>query len=394
MVLGVIAALTLLVWSDFLLGRKAHRAKLHTDKFPVRKSNLHIFNQGPRLFEDLFSEIKRATQHVHILFYIVKNDEISGEFLSILKMKAGEGIEVRLLIDWIGSRISRKAVKQLKEAGVQFAYCNVPKLPFLFHSCQVRNHRKITVIDGKIGYFGGFNIGKEYIDQDCYLSPWRDYHLKVTGEGVQDLQKEFLQDWHEGAKIDLVDNRSYFPLLEEGKVRQQFVPSKGVFLEDILSTMIRKAETSITIGTPYFVPSRKIMEDLLAALKRGVSLTILTPFKSDHPLVKEASYYYLRPLLKHGATVYQYLNGFYHAKVMVIDDTLCDIGTANFDNRSFFINYELNCLIYDKLFIRKVMSILQKDFLDSRKMAISELTTFNPFRTLRETAARTISFFL
>jgi cardiolipin synthase A/B len=388
--IAIIAGLVLWVYADFTLGRKKHLASAKTNTLPVRESNLAIFAEGPKLFDDLFSELKNAKQHIHILFYIVQDDKISQEFLSILKQKVKDGVEVRLMVDWVGSGLKRKTIKSLKASGVEFAYSQMPKLPFLFYSSQVRNHRKITVIDGQIAYLGGFNIGEEYNNHDPKLSPWRDYHLKMTGEGVSDLQSEFLEDWHAAAKVNLLQNKAYFPALPKGKIRQQIVPTEGVLLEEMMSDLISNAKTSIFIGTPYFIPSKKVFNLLRDAIKRGVSVTVLVPLVSDHVLVKEASYPYLRTLIKDGAEVYQFLNGFYHSKALLVDDEVCDIGTANFDKRSMFLNYELNCLIYDGDFIKKIKRILTEDILNSRKAA---LDAFNR-SPLKEKAASTISYFL
>lgn len=394
MIFWIIAGIALWVTADFFLGRKQHLANAKKYAFPERYSDLEIFAKGPELFEDLFSEIKKARQHIHILFYIIKDDKLSHEFVTLLKKKAQEGVEVRLLVDWIGSNLKRKTIQSLKAAGVKFAYTHIPKPPFLFYSSQVRNHRKITVIDGQIGYLGGFNIGDEYNDKNPKLSPWRDYHLKLTGEGIVDLQKEFLRDWQCASKVNLLQNKAYFPELQKGSIRQQFVPTEGDSLEDLIATLISEAKKSIIIGTPYFIPSKEVFEQLNAAISRGVSVTVLVPYKSDHILVKEASYRYLRSLLKDGADVYQYLKGFYHAKVVMIDDNICDIGTANFDQRSMFLNYELNCLVYDPSFIKKVKHILTEDMLDSHKASLADFSRANLFLSFKETAARTISFFL
>lgn len=393
-VIGIIAGLALWVYADFMLGRKKHLANANRNELPIRDSNLTIFAKGPKLFDDLFSEIKKAKQHIHILFYIVQDDKISQEFISILKEKAQAGVEVRLLVDWVGSGLKRKSIQSLKDAGVEFAYSQTPKFPFLFYSSQVRNHRKITVIDGSIAYLGGFNIGKEYYDQDPKLSPWRDYHLKMTGEGVEDLQREYLEDWRAAAKVNLLQDKAYFPPLEKGSIRQRLVPTEGILLEEMISDLISKSEKSIFIGTPYFIPSKRVFALLLDAIKRGVSVTVLVPYTADHILVKEASHPYLRTLLKEGAGVYQYLKGFYHAKVIIIDDQVCDAGTANFDKRSMFLNYELNCLIYDHAFIKKVKHIVTEDILNSQKASLKDLNRVNLLLSIKETAARTISYFL
>ena len=388
--IAIIAGLILWLYADFMLGRKKHLASAKTNTLPVRESNLAIFAEGPKLFDDLFSELKNAKQHIHILFYIVQDDKISQEFLTILKEKVKAGVEVRLMVDWVGSGLKRKTIKSLKAAGVEFAYSQMPKLPFLFYSSQVRNHRKITVIDGETAYLGGFNIGEEYNNHDPKLSPWRDYHLKMTGEGVSDLQSEFLEDWHAAAKVNLLQNIGYFPALEKGAIRHQIVPTEGILLEEMMSDLISNAKSSIFIGTPYFIPSKRVFTLVREAIKRGISVTVLVPLISDHALVKEASHPYLRTLIKDGAEVYQFLNGFYHSKVLLVDDKVCDIGTANFDKRSMFLNYELNCLIYDADFIKKIKRILAEDILNSRKAALDD---FNR-AALKEKAASTISYFL
>ncbi|MCM3664593.1 cardiolipin synthase [Mesobacillus subterraneus] len=390
----IIAGLALWVCADFMLGRKKHLANANTNVLPVRESNLEIFTKGPELFDNLFSEIKKAKQHIHILFYIVQDDKISQEFLSILKEKAQAGVEVRLLVDWVGSGLKRKTIQSLKDAGVEFAYSQTPKFPFLFYSSQVRNHRKISVIDGRIAYLGGFNIGKEYFNQDPKLSPWRDYHLKMTGEGVMDLQREFLKDWRAAAKVNLLQDKAYFPPLEKGPFSHKLIPTEGILLEELFSDLISQAQKSIFIGTPYFIPSKRVFDLLRNAIKRGVSVTVLVPFTADHVLVKEASLPYLRTLLTDGADVYQYLKGFYHAKIVLIDDKVCDVGTANFDKRSMFLNYELNCLIYDPDFIKKIKHILTEDILNSQKANLQDFNRVNPLLSIKETAARTISYFL
>lgn len=380
---------------DYKLGRKKHSSMVKPSEFPFRESNLHIFTHGPELFQDYFSELKKAKKHIHILFYICKTDAFSMEFLSILKQKAKEGVEVRLLLDWVGSKsINRKIIDDLKKWGVDFHFSRVLKAPYFFYSSQVRNHRKITIIDGMIGYTGGYNVGKEYIDLDPVLSPWRDYHLKMTGEGVCDLQYQFLLDWEDASKVNLLQNEPYFPKLHKGRSLHRMFSTEGFFFEESFSDLIRNSKKSITIGSPYFIPSKKVFQHLIDAVNRGIVLTILVPMLSDHMFVQEASYPYLRRLLKEGANIHQYNKGFYHAKVLIIDEKICDLGTANFDKRSFFLNLEMNCFIYDLTMIQQVINILEKDLKDSKKLSYSDLSSPNPLRTIKESIASLISDFL
>jgi cardiolipin synthase A/B len=392
-----IILLILVLWLslDFILGRKHQLKSIKREDSPIQESNIDIFTKGPELFADYFSELKKAKHHIHILFYIVKDDQISKEFLSILKDKAQEGVEVRLLLDRVGSfPIKKQTIEFLKSHGVHFSFAHKPKPPFFFYTLQARNHRKVTIIDGKIGYIGGFNIGNEYINKDKKLCPWRDYHLKITGEGVGSLQKEFLIDWGQETKTELVGDTIYFPTLPKGGIQHKLIPSKGVFLEDTFSMLINNAQSSILIGTPYFIPSKRLLNDLKQALNRGVTLTILVPKITDHILVKEASYPYLRSLLRNGASVYEFLNGFYHAKTMIIDDKICDIGTANFDRRSLFLNYEMNCYIYDEAFIEKVLQVIQTDIESSEALTLKDLNQIKPIRFLKEGIARVVADFL
>ncbi|MFJ5759438.1 cardiolipin synthase [Neobacillus sp. NPDC093182] len=396
---SIVIALILLIivwfYLDLTLGRRKHRSLFSKRETPILHGNFDIFPHGKGLFADYFHELKSARKHIHILFYIVRDDEFGQQFFDILKAKAKEGVEVRLLVDRVGSyQVKKPAIKELRDAGVQFAFSNRLRLPFLFYSSQVRNHRKISIIDGKIGYLGGFNVGKEYIDQDPKLSPWRDYHLKFTGEGVPYLQREFFIDWNEYASEHVVVDSRYAPEQPKGTVPHQLVPTEAGRLEDKYFHLIQNAKKSITIGTPYFIPSKKLMDELILAAKRGIKITIVVPYINDHMLVQEASYRYLRLILKEGAQAFQYKNGFYHAKSIIIDDHLCDIGTANFDKRSLFLNKEINCYFFDPAFVDRFRDVLHKDVLDSKPLKLEDLNKKNFYRSVKEVIAGAISFFL
>jgi cardiolipin synthase A/B len=396
---SIVIALILLIivwfYLDLTLGRKKHRSLFSKRETPILHGDFDIFPHGKGLFADYFQELKMARSHIHILFYIVRDDEFSQQFFDILKTKAKAGVEVRLLVDRVGSyKVKKPIIEKLRAAGVQFAFSNRIRLPFLFYSSQVRNHRKITIVDGKIGYLGGFNVGKEYIDQDPKLSPWRDYHLKITGESVSYLQQEFFIDWNEYASDHLVVDSRYAPRQPKGKIPHQFVPTEAGHLEDKYFYLIQNAKKSITIGTPYFIPSKKLIHELLSAAKRNIKITIVVPYITDHALVQEASYRYLRMMLKAGAQVFQYKNGFYHAKSIIIDDHLCDIGTANFDKRSLFLNKEINCYFFDPAFVNRFRDVLHADILDSKPLKLEDLNKPSLSRSIKEGIAGVISFFL
>lgn len=394
-ILIAIIVVIFLLYIDFHFGRKHQMKHINRRDYPFRYSNFTIYCNGKDLFPELFSTLKHAKNHIHILFYTVKTDSISNEFLALLREKAKEGVEVRLVLDWLGSlKIRKKIIKELQESGIEFYFCHIPRLPFLFYSLQVRNHRKIAIVDGKIGFMGGFNIGKDYINANLKLSPWRDCHIKMIGEGVDDLQREFLNDWLGASKINLLQNKIYFPMQPKGTSRHQLIPAKGKYLEEILSHLIRNARKSIIICTPYFIPTKPIMKELLFALKRNVEIMILVPNNSDHILVKEASYPYLRELLAKDAAVFQYTYGFFHSKIMIVDDEICFVGSSNFDKRSILLNHELNCSIYDQEFINEIKKQIHTDLKASDRLLLKDIKKTTIWNLTKEKIAYVFSPFL
>nr|WP_273129577.1 cardiolipin synthase [Bacillus weihaiensis] len=383
------------VCCDYHAGRKDHLMKSKYTKYPLRMSDIDLYTDGTELYTDLFEQINKCTKRIHVLIYIVKNDDISHEFLDLLSKKASEGLDVRLLLDYVGSaKLGKKKIREIQEKGVRVAFSHKPKFPYLFYTSQARNHRKITVLDGKTAYLGGFNIGKEYIGLDPKLGYWRDYHLKIAGEGVEDLQVQFLKDWFDSTGEDDRGKPSYLIPQMKGKSSQLFISTYGMHLDDHFIHFIQQAKREIIICSPYFIPGKVILDELLAARSRGVNVQIMVPLKEDHPLVKEASMPYFKPLLLAGCEIYQFFYGFFHAKVIVIDDHFCDIGTANFDKRSMYLNDEMNCIIYDHHFIQKVKDKIISDFKKS------ELLTYQAYQKrpfthkVKEKFATLISHFL
>jgi cardiolipin synthase len=372
-IIGAIVLVFAWLALDLHLGRKKHLKEIKRLKFPKRQSEILLYADGNLLYKDLFHDMRHATNHIHSLFYMVRNDHASKEFLSILKDKADQGLEVRLLLDYFGSfDIKKETIKDLEQHGIEVEVYHKPAFPFFFFSINQRNHRKITVIDGKIGYVGGFNIGKEYLGQDPEFGVWRDYHLKLEGEGVQDLQSQFIQNWEQAGDFPTSEwGERYYPELPKGPITHKLVPTNGGHLTETFYKLIQKAETSIIICTPYFIPSESLLDELLDAISRGVKVTILVPAKADHALVMDAAFPYFATLIEAGADVYRFYLGFYHAKVVVIDDHTCDIGTANFDKRSLFLNNEINCLIFDKEFVHKTVQEIHKDIHNSEKLTLA-----------------------
>jgi cardiolipin synthase A/B len=375
-----------LLWVDFVLGKRSHQRSVVKRSLPIRYGDCELFKTGNSLYESLFHDINKATDHIHILFYIVREDELSQKLFQLLKKKAAEGLTVRILIDRVGGyAVSRKTRRDLRNHGVSFAFSRVPTFPFFFYKLNRRNHRKICVCDGTVAYLGGFNVGNEYLGLDPKLGHWRDFHLRITKQGVEDLQTQFLEDWHD-ATNERVDGSSYFPPLNEGSIPLKFQPTDGAHVEEIFLHVFAKAKNSITIGTPYYIPGKKIQQALINKARAGVKVTILLPQKADHILVKQAAMPYLKELIQAGCHVYQFTEGFFHAKVVIIDDDICDIGTANFDMRSFYLNQEMNCFIYDQSFISKVREAVHNDIGRSVKLTEANIRQ----RTVKEKAEEKI----
>lgn len=357
--LVIILIVFLLVILDFQAGKKNHKKNLRKLTFPETTGSYRFFQSGNRLFEAMFTDIKNAEAHIDILFFIIKKDETSQRFFKLLQQKAEEGVTVRLMVDRLGGfRIDKSLQTQLENSGIRFIFAAKPEFPFFIYKLNRRNHRKIVVIDGKIAYAGGYNIADEYASKDAEMGDWRDYHLRFTGEIVEQLHAVFLDDWF------LNTNEKLFPTenKEKGSHALQILPTEYGELEEVLVKKFSEAKGEILLGSPYFIPPRTVMDALIQAVERGITVKLLCPLKSDHPFVKEGGIPFYEELYQAGGDVRFYDAGFYHTKVFIIDGNICDIGTSNLDLRSFYLNKEINVFFYDKAFIEEMRQRLMKDF--------------------------------
>ncbi|WP_017725951.1 cardiolipin synthase [Halalkalibacterium ligniniphilum] len=388
-----IILLVIFLWLkwDYHHGLSQQKAKAKRHIQNVRQGNVRLFVNGEQFFSSLYEDIQKAENHVHLLFYIFREDSLGNKFLHLLEEKSKKGVAVRLLVDRIGSGLSTKSITRLRKAGCQFAHAYLPSFPYFFFSLNRRNHRKISVIDGKIGYIGGYNIGKEYAGRDPKFGFWRDFHLRLVGDGVQDLQEQFIHDWQGATAKDLSSNESLFPSLQKGPHTLRIIPFNGMFLEETFLQLINQAEKQIMIGTPYYIPGKKLQQALVRAASQGVTVRILVPKKADHLLVKDAAFPYFEELVHQGVEVYFYKQGFFHGKAMVIDEKICHLGTANFDMRSLHINHEINCLMYDKACVDEVLQVLKHDIGISERLTLDDLETRSWFQRGKEQAATLIS---
>ncbi|WP_205842098.1 cardiolipin synthase [Natranaerobius trueperi] len=325
-----------------------------------KNNDIELYHCGEEKFRNLFKQIRLANHHIHICYYIIRDDSLGKALVKSLAKKAREGVEVRVLYDSVGCRkLPDDFFDELKVSGGKIA-----RFYPSFLDINYRNHRKIVVIDGKIGFVGGANVGLEYLGLSDKFGFWRDTHLKVVGEATKSLQERFLLDWNFATNENILYSPEYYPTIKKrGNTGMQIVTSgpdssseeiKAFFLK-----MIYSAEKSIYLQSPYFIPDESILEALQIAASSGVDIKIVIPDKPDHPFVFWANRSYLGLMLEYGAEGYVYKKGFLHSKLIIIDGQIASVGTANMDVRSFKLNFEINSFLYDN----KIAGELQKQFL-------------------------------
>ncbi len=349
-------------WKDMILLHQRYSRAYFT-----HNNKLSIYTEGEKKFDALLRDISQAAYSINVMYYIIKNDRMGRAFIKALTEKARQGIQVRLLIDALGGRqIHAHVLKDFQEAGGKYAFFFPPKMKFLTLKLNYRNHRKLVVIDGKIGYLGGFNVADEYIGKNKKFGNWRDTHLRLTGSSVHDMNARFLLDWRSATKEPLQLASAYFQdVIDEGISGIQIVScgpeSRRSEIKRGYLKMISSAKRNIYIQTPYFVPDASIIENLKNAIFSGVDVRIMIPCMPDHMFVYWATYSYVGDLLKSGARAYIYNNGFLHAKNICVDGEVASVGSANFDIRSFNLNFEVNAFIYDCAEVQKLEEIFHED---------------------------------
>lgn len=336
-------------------------------------NHVDIFTDGTDKFNALLKDLESATDHIHLLYYIIRHDQLGRKIADILIKKAQEGVEVRMLYDDMGSRsLSRRFIRRLKQAGVHVDAFFPPKIPKVNFKINFRNHRKLAIIDGQVGYIGGFNIGDEYLGKNKKFGYWRDTHLRIHGNAVRNMQTRFILDWNQASRNDIFYEDRFYIGAEVGDVGVQIVSSgpdsdweqiKYGYIKMILS-----AKEYVYIQTPYFIPDESLMDALRIAALSGVKIKIMIPNKPDHPFVYWATLSHIGDLLNAGAQVYIYQNGFLHAKMIIVDGQISSVGTANIDVRSFRLNFEVNAFLYDQGIAQQLVDAFQHDITLSTQM--------------------------
>ena len=372
------------------------------DYSPYRDDNeVCMYSDGKEFFNALIKSLSKAKKSINIEFYIFKNDDIGTKILDILEEKAKNGVEVRLLYDSVGSRLlNRDVLKKLRAVGGKTGEFFPSWLKFINLNMNFRNHRKIVVIDNKIGFVGGFNVGDEYLGKDKKFGYWRDTHIKFKGSAVKDLNLRFLADWRYATKEE-VDLSHVLEISDENigepNIGMQIV-SSGPNLNDRYEIklaylkMIQRAKKYLYIQSPYLIIDKSIADSLKLASASGVDVRIMIPGKGDHPFVYWANLVYAGELLEYGVKIYHYdKNAFLHAKTIVIDDEICSIGTANMDTRSFELNFEVNAFIYSETISKQQKGEFKKDIFKCEELTLEKYKNRSRGVKIKESLSRLFS---
>lgn len=342
---------------------------LNSGNWMTFNNQVEYFNNGKDKFESLVQDIRNAKKFIHLEYYIWRGDRLGTRLVEELTKKAAEGVEVRILYDGIGNaRLPKYFFDKFHDAGGYTAAF----LPRFVVRLNYRNHRKLAIIDGEIGYIGGFNVGDEYLGIVKRYGPWRDTHLRFQGDAIDQMQMRFIKDWNFTAKNGIIQlSEKYFPKRPQfDGVRTQIVSSgpdtQWKNVRNGYFKMINEAESHVYLTTPYFVPDDGIFEALRVAALSGLDVRIIIPGNPDHFFVYWASMSYLGELLEAGVKVYQYEKGFIHAKVLTIDGTVASVGSANMDIRSFDLNFEVNAFMYDEV----ITKVLEEDFMNDLRCCV------------------------
>jgi cardiolipin synthase len=331
---------------------------------------------GAATFEAIFGAIGAAREYLLIQFFIVKNDELGRLFKTRVIEAARRGVRVYFLYDEIGSHALPKSyIRELTEAGVEIRAFKTTKGAKNRFQLNFRNHRKIVIADGRIGLIGGHNVGDEYLGKDKKFGHWRDTHVRMTGPSVTQIQVSFVEDWHWSSGQVPVLNWIPEPVVSSEKIAL-VIPTGPADGRDTCCLFflqaIHAASERLWITSPYFVPDPQIISALQLAAMRGVDVRIMLPSMADHLFVYLASFSYLKEMIPHGVKLFRYQNGFLHQKVLLVDDHLSAVGTANFDNRSFRLNFEITALFEDREFSQSVEAMLIADFQHCRPVTLAE----------------------
>ncbi|MGN0048728.1 MAG: cardiolipin synthase [Bacteroides sp.] len=342
-------------------------------------NQVELLMSGHEKFEDLFEEIRCARHHIHLEYFNFRNDSIANALFDLLAIKASEGVEVRAMFDAFGNSsnnqpLKKKHIESIRQRGIELVKFDPITFPWVNHAMH-RDHRKIVVIDGHIGYTGGMNIADYYIHGLPKIGQWHDMHLRIEGDAVRYLQGIFLTMWNKETGQH-IGGPAYFPtppqlpdsIAQEVAIVDRTPGETPRSISHAYAEAIQSAQRNIQLVNPYFVPTKSIRKAIKKAIKRGTEVEIMIPAVSDIPFTPEASFYVTHKLMKKGAKVYLFNGGFHHSKIMMVDSTYCTVGTANLNSRSLRYDYETNAFIFDRDVTLQLNEMFARDKQNSTPM--------------------------
>ncbi|MGR3637302.1 MAG: cardiolipin synthase [Shimia sp.] len=340
---------------------------------PVLSGNaIDLLIDGEETFDAIFAALDAAHSYILIQFYIVRDDPIGQKLASHLKAAAKRGVSVRFLYDSVGcSRLSRRYISDLTEAGVQMLDTNALRGPTKRFQLNFRNHRKTLVVDGQVGFTGGLNVGEEYMGRDDHFGLWRDTHCQLKGPMVQQLQMIFAEDWHWATQENLIGDLNWVldvqPADQDGLILAAGPADEMDTGNLYFNGCIAAAQDRLWIASPYFVPDADIVTALQMAALKGIDVRILLPAKADHWITWLAAFAFFDELRAAGVAFYTYEQGFMHQKCVLVDDTIASIGTLNLDSRSCRLNFEQTAIVFDTNVAHDLETMFEDDFSRSLK---------------------------
>lgn len=366
--------------------------------FPFKDNRVDIFTDGYEFICSLLYNIGKAQHHIHLDTYIFEDDALGYLVADALIDKAEQGVEIRVIYDDVGCwKVKDAFFERMRDTGIDVHAFMPVRFPAFTSKVNYRNHRKLCVIDGKVGFIGGMNIAKRYV-KGTGKQPWRDTHLRIQGGGVYALQRAFLIDWYFVDRT-LITNRVYYPPVDihiNNSCLVQVVTSSPIApWPDIMQGYVRillQAQKYVYMETPYFLPTEPVLFAMRTAALAGVDIRLMIPRKADAKLVEWASRSYVMEAIEAGVKVCLYMGGFNHSKLLVSDDNLCTVGSTNIDFRSFENNFEANAFFYDEEMAQRIKAIYLKD--ESQSILVDDVSYFvkRPFmKRLFESIVRLLS---
>ena len=371
--------------------------EMSTDNYITSNNDIQVYFAGEEFFSDLKKEITNAKKFINMEYFIFQFDGIGKEIADLLIKKAKEGVEVNLIIDGV-NLANYKLKSYFKNTGVHLYLFFRTYIPIFNIRINYRDHRKVTIIDNRVAFVGGMNIGDEYLGKGK-IGYWRDTSVKIYGDIVSTFEKEFYFSMsivkNKFLKDEKTSNEISLKYEEEDNVYMQVISSGPNYefpaIRDNYIKLIQEARKSVFIQTPYFVPDDLLLDTLKSAVLSGIDLKIMIPNKADHPFIYWINQYYVAELLRLGANIYRYENGFIHSKTILVDEEVVSIGTCNFDYRSFYLNFEINLNIYNKDVANSFKTQYYKDIAISKKLTFADFKKRSIFTKVKESVFRLLS---